>query len=189
MLSCYCMRGAPPAGRWRPLSQATHVVLFQQQADDAICNPMKYTLGTASKVTGKSKSTLSRDIKCGKISATRRDDGSYEIDPAELHRVYPAVELGARSWNSISNDPQPHLEHPEARILAAELAAVQARLETIEAERQRERSQLMAQIEDVRQDRDHWRQQATALLTDQRRPQAAMERRSLWSRLLGGGRA
>ena len=29
---------------------------------------------------------------------------------------------------------------------------------------------------------------ATTLLTDQRRPQAAMERRSFWARLLGGGR-
>jgi hypothetical protein len=150
---------------------------------------MQYTLGTAAKATGKSKSTLSRDIKCGKISATRKDDGSYEIDPAELHRVYPAREHGTGSWNLAENDLQPSSEHHESRSLAAELAAVQARLKTIEAERERERSQLMGQIEDIRQDRDHWRQQATALLTDQRRPQAAMERRSFWARLLGGGRA
>ena len=165
------------------------MVPFQQQAYEAIRNPMKYTLGTAAKATGKSKSTLSRDIKGGKISATRRDDGSYEIDPAELHRVYPAVERGTGFWNRTENETAPSSEHPETGSLAAELAAVRARLETIEAERERERSQLLGQIEDVRQDRDHWRQQATALLTDQRRPSAAMERRSLWSRLLGGGRA
>jgi hypothetical protein len=165
------------------------MVLFQQQAYEAIRNPMQYTLGTAAKATGKSKSTLSRDIKGGKISATRRDDGSYEIDPAELHRVYPAVERGTSSWHRAENDPQPHSEHPETRSLAAELAAVRARLETIEAERERERSQLLGQIEDVQQDRDHWRQQATGLLTDQRRQQAAMERRSWWSRLFGVGRA
>ena len=165
------------------------MVPFQQQAYEAIRNSMKYTLGTAAKATGKSKSTLSRDIKGGKISATRRDDGSYEIDPAELHRVYPAVERGTGFWNRTENETAPSSEHPETGSLAAELAAVRARLETIEAERERERSQLLGQIEDVRQDRDHWRQQATALLTDQRRPSAAMERRSLWSRLLGGGRA
>jgi hypothetical protein len=165
------------------------VVLFQKPAHEAIRNPMQYTLGTAAKATGKSKSTLSRDIKCGKISATRRGDGSYEIDPAELHRVYPAVALGTGSWNRAANDLQPHPEHHETRSLAAELAAVRARLETIEAERERERSQLLDQIEDVRQDRDHWRQQATALLTDQRRPEAAVERRSWWSRLFGVARA
>ena len=165
------------------------MVPFQQQAYEAIRNPMKYTLGTAAKATGKSKSTLSRDIKGGKISATRRDDGSYEIDPAELHRVYPVVERGTGFWNPTENARAPSSEHPETGSLAAELAAVRARLETIEAERERERSQLLGQMEDVRQDRDHWRQQATALLTDQRRPQATMERRSWWSRLLGGGRA
>ena len=165
------------------------MVPFQQQVYEAIRNPMKYTLGTAAKATGKSKSTLSRDIKCGKISATRRDDGSYEIDPAELHRVYPATERGTGSWNRAENDSEPPSEHHEARSLAAELAAVRARLEMIEAERERERSQLLGQIEDVRQDRDHWRQQATALLTDQRRPQEAVERRPWWSRLFGVGRA
>ena len=165
------------------------MVPFQQQVYEAIRNPMKYTLGTAAKATGKSKSTLSRDIKCGKISATRRDDGSYEIDPAELHRVYPAAERGTGSWNRAENDSEPHSEYHETRSLAAELAAVRARLEMIEAERERERSQLLGQIEDVRQDRDHWRQQATALLTDQRRPQEAVERRAWWSRLFGVGRA
>ena len=41
--------------------------------------------------SGKAKSTISRDIKAGKISATRNPDGSVSIDPAELHGVYPAV--------------------------------------------------------------------------------------------------
>lgn len=52
---------------------------------------MKYTLGTAAKATGKSKATIHRAIKGGVLSASRSDDGSYEIDPAELHRVYPPV--------------------------------------------------------------------------------------------------
>ena len=50
-----------------------------------------YSLGQAAKATGRSKSALSRDIKAGKISATRNTDGSLSIDPAELHRVHPAV--------------------------------------------------------------------------------------------------
>src|SRR5215213_11959580 len=34
------------------------------------------------------KTTLTHAIKAGRLSASRREDGSYEIDPAELTRVY-----------------------------------------------------------------------------------------------------
>lgn len=56
---------------------------------------MSYTLGTAAKSVGMSKATIHRAIKAGKISATRLDDGSFRIDPAELHRVFPPVGSGA----------------------------------------------------------------------------------------------
>ena len=49
---------------------------------------MSYTLGTAAKATGKSKATISRAIRSGRISAKKTKGGSYEIDPAELHRVF-----------------------------------------------------------------------------------------------------
>ena len=47
------------------------------------------TLGQAAKASGKAKVTLARAIKSGRFSASRTEDGSYVIDPAELHRVYP----------------------------------------------------------------------------------------------------
>ena len=52
---------------------------------------MSYTIGQAAKATGKSKPTISRAIKSNTISATKNDDGSFTIDPAELHRVFPPV--------------------------------------------------------------------------------------------------
>ena len=52
---------------------------------------MSYTLGTAAKATGKSKSTIQRAIQNGRMSATLQDDGSYKIDPSELERVFPIV--------------------------------------------------------------------------------------------------
>lgn len=166
-----------------------HMVLFYGTQRETIRNTLKYTLGTASKATGKSKSTLSRDIKSGKISAARKD-GAYEIDPAELHRVYPPLEQGTRSRNSPANDVEPKEKHDETPNLQAELAAAKAKLETIEEERERERRQLMAQLEDLRSDRDQWRQQATRLLTDQRpRPepeQPAQQRGGFWRWLRGG---
>jgi hypothetical protein len=52
---------------------------------------MKHTLGTAAIATGKSKTTIHRAIKSGKLSAFRREDGTFEIDPSELHRVFEPV--------------------------------------------------------------------------------------------------
>jgi hypothetical protein len=51
---------------------------------------MKFSLGQATKETGLDKSTISRAIKSGRLSAQRKDgSGGYEIDPAELFRVFP----------------------------------------------------------------------------------------------------
>src|SRR3954453_19833010 len=49
---------------------------------------MHLSLGQAAKETGMNKSTLSRAIKNGKLSATRQENGGYAIDPAELFRVF-----------------------------------------------------------------------------------------------------
>src|SRR4051812_16253254 len=46
------------------------------------------TLGQAARLTGHNKTTLSRAIKAGRLSGTRRGDGAYLIDVAELERVY-----------------------------------------------------------------------------------------------------
>ena len=46
------------------------------------------TLGQAARIAGKGKTTLTRAIQAGRLSATRRDDGGYLIDPSELSRVY-----------------------------------------------------------------------------------------------------
>lgn len=60
-----------------------------------------YTLGEAARASGKSKSTIAKAVKGGRVSAMRALDGSYQIDPAELHRVYPVTGAtngeGARS--------------------------------------------------------------------------------------------
>ena len=58
-----------------------------------------------------------------------------------------------------SNDAQPHEEQG---------ATLRFCLETLEAERERERALLQETIADLREDRDKWRQQATALLEDHR---------------------
>jgi hypothetical protein len=50
-----------------------------------------YTLGQAARAAEVSKTTIQRAIKSGRLSASRQEDGSYVIDPAELHRAFPGV--------------------------------------------------------------------------------------------------
>jgi hypothetical protein len=112
---------------------------------------MRYTLGTAAKATGKAKSTILRAVKSGTISATKAHDGSYEIEPSELHRVFPPN--GAQQV--ASNDTQLHEEHS---------ATLRLRLEILEVERQRERDQMQATIDDLRTRLDRSDERITALL-------------------------
>ena len=112
---------------------------------------MRYTLGTAAKATGKAKSTILRAIKSGTISATKAHDGSYEIDPSELHRVFPPN--GAQQTSSTDTQP---IEERDATL--------RLRLEILEAERQRERDQMQATIDDLRARLDRSEDRITALL-------------------------
>ena len=51
------------------------------------------SMGKAAKLADVSKATLSRAIKSGKVSATKNNNGCWELDPAELCRVYPAAKV------------------------------------------------------------------------------------------------
>lgn len=108
---------------------------------------MGYTLGQAAKAAGKNKTTILRAIQKSRISATKDAHGQWSIDPAELHRVYPAVAEG--NGASEKNAPIRNGDsHAVVRVLEA-------------------------QLEELRQDRDAWRDQAQRLLlarTGERRP-------------------
>jgi excisionase family DNA binding protein len=129
---------------------------------------MPYTLGEAAKATGKSKPTIQRAIKNGTISAARNEDGSYTIDPAELHRVFPPVTPLA---GNDTGDMKRSVTPGDTPLLQAELAVAREKLAALEQERQRERHQLEATIDDLRRRLDseaEERRRLTALLTDQR---------------------
>ena len=49
------------------------------------------TLTEAAEQTGKSKSTLTRAIRTGKLSAQRNEHGDYRVEPSELFRVFDPV--------------------------------------------------------------------------------------------------
>ena len=49
------------------------------------------TLGNAAKQLGVSKPTISKAISKGQLSASKREDGSFAIDPSELMRWWQGV--------------------------------------------------------------------------------------------------
>jgi chromosome segregation ATPase len=117
------------------------------------------TLGQAAKESNVSKSTLSRAIKEGRMSATRREDGGYMIDPAELFRAYPkkqsATDAETVSWSGT----QP-VQHSNINGLQMEVEMLRERLQ----DKDSHIDTLQQQVGDIQKDRDHWRQQATHLL-------------------------
>jgi excisionase family DNA binding protein len=125
---------------------------------------MVYTLGEAAKATGKSKATISKAIKSGRISAFKDETGTFRIDPSELQRVYPIT-----VYSEQKETPENTRENGDTAITIREL---QTRLEAAN-ERLSDKEAVIA---DLREDRDRWRQQATALLTDQRPTKGLMAR-------------
>src|SRR3954462_9317000 len=92
---------------------------------------MPYTVAEAAKAVGKSKPTILRAIRRGQISATQDDAGAFRIEPAELHRVFPPLNLDAE------HDPAEDATRRDD--LRQRLAVAEARLaETQDAVRTRD---------------------------------------------------
>jgi hypothetical protein len=137
-----------------------------------VADAMSYSLSQAAEACRVNRTTISRAIKHGKLSATRDAHDHWQVEPAELHRVYPPAEArteGARNGS-----------HCRAHVAEAALnMQVAALKETADL--------LLDQLDDVRKDRDHWRDQAQAVtrqLADQS-AKAAQPTRSWWWRKAG----
>jgi hypothetical protein len=107
---------------------------------------MKHTAGTAAKAVGKTKSTITKAIASGKLSAIKNDSGAWEIDVAELHRVYPP---SPTETGEIERKDTPIRNTGNSK----EIEALERLLKAAET-----------QLEDVKADRDEWRKQANQLL-------------------------
>ena len=109
---------------------------------------MLYSLAEAAKAVGRTKPAILSAIQKGRISAKKNDFGQWEIDPAELHRVYKPAKQAA---NDIERELPGLLQEKEAKI-----KELQARLEALE-ELKRE---IQGRNEDLKRERDDWKQQA-----------------------------
>src|SRR5262245_35617682 len=103
--------------------------------------PMGITLLEAARRTGRDKSTLRRQIKTRKLSATRDHNGTWLIEVAELERLHP-LRLEADTTAAPRDAPGDSAPDSAVDALVAELRAV---------------------IADLRADRDAWRQVAERL--------------------------
>lgn len=113
--------------------------------------PTLLTLGQSAKATGKSKPTLSKAIKAGRLTGHKKANGEYEIEPSELFRVYPKYE---------EKKPETPV-NPEYEI---KLVKLESKLETANA-RLEERNSIIAELKEECQ---RWDKHATSLLEDKR---------------------
>ena len=135
---------------------------------------MTLSLQQAAAATGKEKSTISRAIKSGRMSANIKESGKYEIDPAELFRVFPPKPAPDASTD-IMQQNAPEQTGGATDAIASEIRELRARLEVLGQERTREREQLESTIKDLRTRLDSEaaeRQKLTALITHQAERQA-----------------
>lgn len=136
------------------------------------------TLGQAARLTGTSKTTITRAIKAGRLSATRRDDGSYGIDPAELSRVYevkPETPATGDAPGGVVHRATPAVEAPATP--ATPDVEVVTRMAAMEAELRG----LKDMVAELRQSRDSWQEQAARVTLALPAP----DRRPWWKRLAG----
>ena len=107
---------------------------------------MKHTAGTAAKAVGETKSTITKAIASGKLSAIKNDNGAWEIDASELYRVYPPTPL-----ETVKIEQNDTLKETDGN--SKEIEALERLLKAAEE-----------QIDDLKADRDEWRKQANQLL-------------------------
>lgn len=122
---------------------------------------MPYTLGQAAKATGKSKPTILQAIRNGRLSATRDDKNQWQIDPAELDRVYPV------SVNT---------ERDETHNNTSTLQAAIEHLRELLSRTERERDELSRRLDDEADERRNATaeiRRLTLMLTHHQQPQQA----------------
>ena len=101
------------------------------------------TLGAAARHCGVSKGTISKAIKSGKLSATRREDASWAIDGAELVRYLDVN--GHRFRSETDSGEQP--ETPDNPVAELRLRAERA---------EQGQADLRAALAEMRAQRDSW---------------------------------
>jgi len=115
------------------------------------------TLGQASKLVGKSKPTISKAVKDGKVTG-QKVDGVFQIEKSELIRVYgeqpkqsdkAKAAPRASGGSAVAELERKHLEEKVSE-LEARLAKAEDKVETAEVREREANARVFALIEDKR---------------------------------------
>ena len=146
-------------------------------------NSTYLTLGQAAEMCGWSKGAISKAIKSGKMSVHEKTKAGFQLDPAEVLRVFPK-----KTETPLSEQLETPEKHSVNSTVSAEVNALRQQIAAAELERTREREQLTDRIESLQQmlaDEKSERRQLTALLSDQREKAAELPRKGFFARLIG----
>lgn len=124
------------------------------------------TLNQAAREAERSKATLLEAIRSGRLSAPKDELGRYQIDPAELFRVYPPT--GQRPDAETATDPL--LPTPETALLQQKVELLERIIRGIENERDDLRRRLDAESE-ARENAAAEIRRLTLMLTHQPKPE------------------
>ncbi len=103
----------------------------------------KYSISAANRITGKSRTTISKHLASGKLSCSEDEQGNKLIDASELIRVYGA----ACDFSREEGAGQPAAAKGSEQGGQLPLSSVAAQLEKEIAERERERAHFRQQID------------------------------------------
>lgn len=104
-----------------------------------------YNLMSAAAAAGVNRSTVLRAIKAGRISAQRDSNNNWEIDPAEFHRVFPALPSAAAVI------PQQDPQQTDGQVALLRNLVEQLRNDLVAREEDHRKRE-----QDLRQERDRW---------------------------------
>src|SRR3954451_25363862 len=121
-----------------------------------IGHAMSYSLTQAAEAAKVQRSTVFKWIKAGKVSASKADDGTFRIDPSELHRFLPSV---SKDTPPAATVKQPDTQADTATGTLLELVSLRSQVEKLQhiVEMERERSR------ELREEREAWKRQAERL--------------------------
>lgn len=131
-----------------------------------------YSLKQAAEAVGRGKPAILKAIKSGRISAQKDAFGQWQIEPVELHRVYPAV-----TGNGSGTTHGERQEIPkEVSDVGADAVALRERLladkDAVIADLRNERDRLLQLLEE--------HATSVRLLTDERQKAQQPKRRGWW---------
>ncbi|MBE1427212.1 FtsZ-binding cell division protein ZapB [Desulfomicrobium macestii] len=139
---------------------------------------MVYSLTQAAQATGLTRQGILAAIKRGTISGSKNAQGQWEIDAAELHRVYPlaTVDSSVNTLVGSSVTPDNTLSTQAINTLQQRLAVTEALLQ-----------EARGQVDELKADREAWKNEAQAWQNQTKAltaaPSLEPKKRSLLARL------